>query len=190
MTNYFQLYDLPASFHPDEAAVKSKFYELSRQYHPDRAATGDTAAMTETLRMAADINQAYKTLKDPDATMAYILRMNNLLEEEEKYSLPPAFLMEMMDLNEAISDLESVMVSSAEPAADNVMVSRVEPPTAIQNQLTEQLQAWEAATTPLTRRYDAGEQTNALLLQIKDMYFRKKYLLRIKERIDRFAAQL
>jgi len=54
--------------------------------------------------------------------------------------------------------------------------------------LAGQLEAWEAATAKLTARYDAGEHDNALLLAIKDMYFRKKYLLRIKERIGTFAS--
>jgi molecular chaperone HscB len=176
MTNYFELYGLPVSFHPNAAAVKAKFYELSRLHHPDRFATGDQAGLAETLRMAATINDAYKTLKSPVATMAYLLKLNALLEDEEKYSLPPAFLMEMMDLNEAISDFEYM------PDNETARLTAM-------NNLAEQLQAWETATTTLTRRYDAGERTNELLLQIKDMYFRKKYLLRIQERIDRFAAQ-
>jgi molecular chaperone HscB len=177
MTNYFDIYELPISFHPSQAAVKSKFYELSRRFHPDRFAQAGADAVAETMRMAATVNEGYKTLKDADATMACILRMNGLLEEEEKYSLPPAFLMEMMDLNEAVSDYED--------APDNE-AARL---TAL-NSLAELLQAWEDNTTALTRRFDEGEQNEALLLQIKDMYFRKKYLLRIQERIDRFAAQL
>ncbi len=177
MTNYFELYNIPVSFHPDPAPVKTRFYELSRQYHPDRYATAGADDMAEALRMAALNNQAYKTLKSPDATMAYILKINNLLEDEEKYSLPPAFLMEMMDLNEAISDYEDM------PDNEDARLAAT-------NNLAEQLQAWESATKALTARHDADEQNNALLLQIKDMYFRKKYLLRIQERIDRFAAQL
>ncbi len=93
--NYFELYELPVSFHPDQAAIKSKFYELSRKFHPDRFAitgTGSTE-LSEALRMSALNNDAYKTLKNADSTMAYILKLNGLLEEEEKYVLPPAFLM-------------------------------------------------------------------------------------------------
>ncbi|MCW3121977.1 MAG: chaperone protein HscB, partial [Flavipsychrobacter sp.] len=106
MMNYFELYALPVSFRPDAAAVKSKFYELSRTYHPDRFAQAGGTELAEALRMAAMNNDAYKTLKSADATMAYILKMNSLLEDEEKYALPPAFLMEMMDINEAISEYE------------------------------------------------------------------------------------
>jgi molecular chaperone HscB len=174
MINYFELYDLPISFRPDTAAVKAKFYQLSRQYHPDRFANAEEDAKLESLRMSAMNNDAYKTLNDPDATMAYILKLNQLLEDEEKYSLPNTFLMEMMDLNEAVSDAEMGDDESSRAAAKNA--------------LDEQLSAWEEAAGKLTVQFDAGDHREALLLQIKDYYFRKKYLLRIKERIDRFAT--
>jgi molecular chaperone HscB len=176
MVNYFELYGLPVSFHPDATAVKAKFYELSRQYHPDRYAQAGEAALDEALRMAAMNNDAYKTLKSSDALMAYILKLNALLQDDEKYALPPAFLMEMMDINEALSEYE---IDRENKDALQMVV----------NGLNEQLELWDGATAVLTDRYDNGEQSKELLLQIKDQYFRKKYLLRIKERIDRFAAQ-
>ena len=175
MTNYFELYDLPLSFHPDATAVKNKYYELSRKYHPDRFSQSGTAEMSEALGMAAMNNDAYKTLRNTDATMAYILKLHQLLEDEEKYNLPPAFLMEMMDLNEAVSDYEG------DP--DNGTVKQQ-----ATNTLAGQLEEWQQATDQLTQRFDTGDHGNELLLKIKDQYFRKKYLLRIQERIDRFAT--
>ena len=176
MTNYFTLYHLPVTFRPDQAEIKSRFYELSRQYHPDRFAQAGGAELAEALRMAAMNNEAYKTLRNSDATMAYILKLNGLLEDEEKYPLPPAFLMEMMDINEAISDYE------AAPENEDARQMAV-------NSLNEQLELWDDATELLVQRFEQGEKEKELLLQIKDQYFRKKYLLRIKERIDRFAAR-
>ena len=176
MMNYFTLYHLPVTFRPEQAAVKNTFYELSRQYHPDRFAQVGGTELAEALRMAAINNEAYKTLKSGDATMAYILKLNGLLEDEEKYALPPDFLMEMMDINEAISEYE--MAPENEDARQMAM-----------NSLNEQLELWDDATELLVQRFEGGEKDKELLLQIKDQYFRKKYLLRIKERIDRFAAR-
>ncbi|MEI8279598.1 MAG: iron-sulfur cluster co-chaperone HscB C-terminal domain-containing protein [Bacteroidota bacterium] len=176
MLNYFLLYDLPQSFHPDPAKVKSKFYELSRRYHPDHFAGADAATGGESLRMAAVNNDAYKTLNNSDATMAYILKLNELLEDEEKYNLPPAFLMEMMDLNEAVSEYEM--------DRDNQAVK-----TQALQALQKQLDAWISGIEPLTHQYDNGVQTKEMLLKIKDYYFRRKYLLRIQGRINNFAPR-
>jgi len=176
MSNYFELYHMPVTFHPDQVEIKSTFYELSRLYHPDRFAQAGGEELAKALRMAAMNNEAYKTLKSPDATMAYILKMNNLLEDEEKYALPPAFLMEMMDINEAVSEYE---IDPENLDARQMAI----------NSLDEQMELWEDATRLLVEKFDQGDKSKELLLQIKDQYFRKKYLLRIKERIDRFAAR-
>ena len=176
MSNYFELYHMPVTFHPDQVEIKSTFYELSRLYHPDRFAQAGGDELAKALRMAAMNNEAYKTLKSPDATMAYILKMNNLLEDEEKYALPPAFLMEMMDINEAVSEYE---IDPENLDARQMAI----------NSLDEQMELWEDATRLLVEKFDQGDKSKELLLQIKDQYFRKKYLLRIKERIDRFATR-
>lgn len=173
MINYFELFDLPISFHPPLADVKKRYYELSRTYHPDRA-TADN--QTDLLQQSALVNEAYKTLRDADATMAHILRLHRQITDEEQYSLPPAFLMEMMDLNENVSDMED------NPDNKGMAESALEA-------LNAQLQTWQTETDAMTAQYEAGNITDLILLQIKDMYFRKKYLLRIQQRIDTFAAR-
>jgi len=174
MNNYFELYDIPVSFHPDAAKVKSKFYELSRQYHPDKFTQADSATQSEVLRMSAMNNQAYKTLNSADATMAYILRINDLLEDEEKYNLPAEFLMEMMDLNEIVSEYEM------EKENEEIKTQAI---TALEDQFKQ----WDEEVAPLTKDFDSSMQNKELLLQIKDYYFRKKYLLRIQGRIHSFS---
>lgn len=176
MDNYFTLFDLPMSLCPDVASVKSQFYKLSKQYHPDRVAQTDDAAKADVLHKAALINDAYKTLSDPDKTMAYVLRMHHLLEDEEKYNLPPDFLMDMMELNESVSDYEDA------PEKES-----------LQNQahqaLVAQLDQWNAAIQPLLTAFEQAEDKEPVLLKIKDFYFRKKYLLRIRERLTTFALR-
>ncbi len=176
MVNYFELYNIQPTFNPDTAAVKAKFYELSRKYHPDRFTMAEPHEQAEVLRMSALNNDAYKTLSNPDATMAYILKLHELLEDEEKYNLPPAFLMEMMDLNEAVSEYEM------EPGNESIKAQALD-------RLKEQTQNWNDEVAPLVAQYDADDHSKELLLKIKDYYFRKKYLLRIQQRIDTFASR-
>jgi molecular chaperone HscB len=176
MDNYFTLFDLPMSLCPDVASVKSRFYKLSKQYHPDRVAQTDEAAKADVLHKAALINDAYKTLSDPDKTMAYVLRMHHLLEDEEKYNLPPDFLMDMMELNESVSDYEDA------PEKESLK-------NQAHQALVAQLGQWNAAIQPLLTAFEQAEDKEPVLLKIKDFYFRKKYLLRIRERLTTFALR-
>lgn len=176
MVNYFELYGIPQSFNPDPAVVKAKYYELSRQYHPDRFTMAGAAEQAEALQQSSANNQAWKTLNNPDATMAYLLKLEGMLEDEEKYSLPPAFLLEMMDLNELLSEYEMEgdnpeMLANADKMLQGLLLD------------------WENETRPLTRKYDDGDHSRLLLGQIKEQYFRKKYLLRIQERMNSFATR-
>ena len=115
--NYFELFDLPVSFQPDKQLVKQKFYELSRKYHPDFYTQENDMEQAGALEKSSLVNKAYKTFQSSDETMKYVLQLKGLLEEEEKYALPPNFLMEVMELNEQL--LEAKMEQ------DETAVSRV-----------------------------------------------------------------
>ena len=47
-----------------------------------------------------------KTLKDFDKRMKYILDQKGIMDEEGQNKLPQSFLMEMMEINEALMELE------------------------------------------------------------------------------------
>lgn len=175
MVNYFELYDIPESFRPDRDAVKAKFYELSKKYHPDRFTLASSEEQAEALQYSSENNDAYKVLNSDDATMKYILQQQGVIEEEEKYNLPPDFLMEMMELNEAVSE--------AEMDESNMQLQND-----ARNMLSEQLNIWQQETQPLTEKYDPTNPDKELLLAIKDRYYRKKYLLRISERLKGLAG--
>jgi len=161
MPDFFALYGLPQSFLPDAPALRGQYYALSRQHHPDRFAGADEAAYGEALRMSALNNEAYRTLTDPDRTMGYILKLHGVVEEEEAYKLPPGFLMEMMELNEAVDEGGDTALTNWQLAMGN----------------------WQEEAEPLMKRFDEGDRSAALFAALKDYYYRKKYLLRIKARL-------
>jgi len=162
--NYFELYGIAPSFNIDAAAVRKKFYELSRAYHPDFNGGGTATEQQEVLEKSAMINEAYKTLLNKDLLIKYILTSKGLLQEEEKYNLPPDFLMEVMDLNEQVMELDktdTTAVASLMTTAKN-----------LEKDLYE-------AIKPIMEDYAEDSSTEKELLQVKDYYFKKKYLDRI-----------
>lgn len=175
--NYFEFYDLPESFRPDEAALKRLYYAKSRETHPDFHATSSPENQAEMLRQATLNTDAYRTLSNPDQRMAYLLRQHGLLDEGKQEQLPPDFLMDMMDLNEQLMELET----GTDPAAIAQIASEV---TALADTL-------DAGIQPLLAGYEQlpADHRPATLQQIRTYYLKKRYLLRIKQQVATFAAR-
>ncbi len=102
-SNYFSFYGLTPSFDLDAGKLKTLFLEKSRQFHPDFY-TNDPESQNVAVAVSAFNNQAYKILGNDISRAQYLVALN-LGEEDNKQTLPNTFLMEMMDLNEAIDEL-------------------------------------------------------------------------------------
>ena len=166
--NYFELYKIPISFYPDLSVVKKQFYVLSRQYHPDFFGAADEAQKTTSLELTAQVNKAFKTFQDADAIIQYILSLHNLIEAEEKYQLAPNFLMEVMELNEQVMELDHQNTA----AKNSIQLSL--------NHLKESI--YEPVKS-IMANYQENTYSEKELLQVKDYYYKKKYLDRIEEEI-------
>ncbi|MBS1592200.1 MAG: DnaJ domain-containing protein, partial [Bacteroidetes bacterium] len=102
--NYFELYNIPISFIVNANEVKKKYYELSRKLHPDFFSNTTEEERAEVLEKSSAVNKAFKIFTNEDELIKYVLQLKELLQEEEKYNLPNSFLIEMLELNEALTD--------------------------------------------------------------------------------------
>src|ERR1700748_3531924 len=171
--NYFEFYGLSESFTLDDAIVKKKFYQLSKEYHPDFYANEDDARQQEILELSTLNNKAYQTLSSPARRLEYILKLHGLVSEGAKPQLPADFLMEMMDINERLMEIDS----TDELAALTAEV------LAVESDMNEEL---EKLTDGYTHLNDTAKESR--LNDIAGIYYRQKYLLRIKESLDTFAS--
>lgn len=166
--NYFNFYSLPLSFQVDNTQLKKKFYAFSKEYHPDFHANDSQEKQDEILELSTLNNKAYKVLSDPLKRIEYILELHDMLAEGDKYTLPQDFLMDMMDVNEALMDMQ------LDPDPSRLM------------ELTSEVDQLEAALFDelklLTDEFDAktNADPNSILLKIKDIWYRQKYLMRIR----------
>ena len=86
------------------------------------------------------------------------LKIKNLLQEEEKYPLPPDFLMEVMELNENLSDGSAAAIADFEKDI-------------------------HSEVSGIIKNYNDSTTSTADLLKLKEYYYKKKYLQRILDRI-------
>lgn len=164
MTNYFELFGLPESFLINEDLLKQHLAELTT------ANSGD-ASDQET---AIQIQNAYRTLIDPVKRTGYILASHDLLNEGAKPQLPTDFLTSVMDLEERLMNVN-----------DSDKLGKIAKETAsIENNLNEELQCLAADYEDLNNT--AKEDR---LIKIAEIYYKQKYLLRIKESLNTFAAR-
>ncbi len=163
--NYFELFGIPVQLQVDCNALRGAFLQLSRRYHPDFFTNEADQVQEEALEKSALINEAWKIFQQPEETMAYVLQLKGLLTENEKYQLDPDFLMEMMEINEAITDQDPTQLLAAK------------------ERLWQLQQEIYRPISEIVAQYQDGVTPEPSLLKVKTYYFQKKYL-------DRISAQL
>jgi molecular chaperone HscB len=175
--NYFELFDIPVQLKVEKAGLHAKFIALSRQYHPDYFVKDGHEKLAEVMEVSASLNKAWKIFQDPDATVKYVLQLKELLEEEEKYELPPDFLMEVLELNEQVMDLDQLAVDSGLPIDIGTAVGNLQ--SAINHLQTEIYEP----VKKIVEDYQEGVTTKEELLRVKEYYYKKKYLDRMRREL-------
>jgi molecular chaperone HscB len=107
--NYFEFYQIPEAFFIDENELRQKYHQITKQLHPDFFTKSSEIEQMVALEKSTLNNQAYKTLSGFESRMAYILELHGLLQNSP--TLPQSFLMQMMDINEAIEEGKTEMVT-------------------------------------------------------------------------------
>ena len=167
--NYFELFEIPVQLKVDAKSLASRFFVLSKKYHPDYFINKGIEAQSDALEKSALLNRAFKTFQSPDETIKYVLQLKGLLEEEEKYELPPGFLMEVLEINERLMDAEGnrEIKINLQSTIDNLQSEIYEP------------------VKEIVEHYQEGDTSEKELLQVKEYYYKKKYLKRIQQQLDR-----
>ncbi len=169
MVDYFKLLEMPLSFRPDLAELKRQYYMLIRSYHPDHFTDMDDQGS-----QSSEINIAYKVLSDDQARWSYLLHFLGVLKDGEHEVLSQEFLMEIMEINEAIFDLEMDFDEDK------------------RNETLKDVEVMKAdLIAALNKGIDLFEnqvdKEDALKI-IKENFLKLKYMLRIQENLSTFAS--
>ena len=103
--NHFDLLGLPPRFAIDLPLLEQGYRTLQSRVHPDRHAANDAAARLHSLQLATQVNEAYRTLKQPVARARYLLALRGTdTAEDSNSAMPGDFLMTQMEWREGIEE--------------------------------------------------------------------------------------
>ena len=160
--NYFALFDLPIGFKVDTNKLRAAFMDIQRASHPDKFAQSNSYEQDEALERSALANKGFSLLNNKDQLLPYVLELKEIITPDEKFALSPAFLMEMMELNEAWMEAD-------DEASKQQILGQIK---AIQDEILEPIKDFLEMDQIDTISQEA-------MLQIKEYYYKKKYLDRI-----------
>lgn len=106
----FDVLGVRRAFHLTVEELEKQFLALSRQWHPDRYARAEPKERMQALQRTTELNDAYRVLKNDVKRAEYLLKLEGLDISDEKSAsvkAAPDLLMEMMELNEQLSDAKS-----------------------------------------------------------------------------------
>ncbi|MCE9595425.1 MAG: Fe-S protein assembly co-chaperone HscB [Planctomycetes bacterium] len=113
----FEVFGLVPALELDAAALKRRLLELSRRMHPDYFATADAATRELAERNTAELNLAYEVLADEPARADWLVKSLGGPDENQERKMPEAFLIEVLEWNEALEEARAADVGSSARAA-------------------------------------------------------------------------
>ncbi len=157
MLDPFEILGLPRKYDVDLRALEKTHRELSRALHPDRYAATGTSERRAALSKAADVNEAFRIVRDPVRRAEALFALAGVEVGETKEPQPDVeLLMEVLEKREALAD--------AKAARDLVKVR------ALTTEMTEREQKIEAALAG-AQAFDAS-----LVRALGEMRFYRRFI--------------
>jgi molecular chaperone HscB len=104
--NYFAFFAMPQKLQIDDASLEQRFHQLSWKLHPDNFVKASEYERNLALERSSELNDAYRTLRDPISRVEYLLLRAGVRKEgTTKQQAPPELLEEVFELNESLDEL-------------------------------------------------------------------------------------
>ncbi|XP_030272665.1 iron-sulfur cluster co-chaperone protein HscB isoform X1 [Sparus aurata] len=104
-TSFFKIMDCDYTFTLDTQKLQKRYLQLQRSLHPDNFSQKSVKEQEYSEIQSALVNKAYKTLLKPLSRGLYMLELKGMhIEEGTDSSADSEFLMELMEINEALDE--------------------------------------------------------------------------------------
>jgi len=170
--DYFAIFGFPRKLWIEMSALEQKFLQMSWKLHPDNFVNASEEERDLSLKRSSELNDAYRTLRDPVGRVEYLLGIEGARKEgEHKQQAPPELLEEVFELNESLDELREAKAAGNDLAA---LKSRLE---AAEKNFQEKLGEVDAQLQTAAREWDTALQA--------DSATRKKIMAKLNELLNR-----
>src|SRR5215472_6352320 len=170
--DYFAIFGLPRKLWIEMGELEQKFLQLSWKLHPDNFVNGTEQERELSLKRSSELNDAYRTLRDPIARVEYLLAIEGERKEgEKKQQAPPELLEEVFELNESLDELREAKASGEDLTE---LKARLE---SAEKSFQEKLEEVDGELQSAAREWDAA--------LTGDSATRKKIMARLNELLNR-----
>lgn len=170
--DYFTLFGLPRVQALDLESLEKCFRAVQSNVHPDKHAHASDADRRLAMQWATRVNEAFQTLKSPGPRARYLLHLlGHDPQIESNTAMPAEFLMNQMELREAVMD--------ARAAADEAALE------AVRSRLLGEIKAdYERLAELIDRRKDFTAAANL----VRQQMFQEKLLNEIDDALEAVTA--
>jgi len=174
--DYFVIFGLPRKLWIEMSALEQKFLQMSWKLHPDNFVNAPEQERELSLKRSSELNDAYRTLRDPVGRVEYLLGIEGARKEgEHKQQAPPELLEEVFELNESLDELREAKASGGDLVA---LKSRLE---SAEKGFQEKLVGLDAQLQTAAREWDAALQGEAatrkqVMAKLNDLLNRRSYI--------------
>jgi len=155
-------------------ALEERFLQLSWKLHPDNFVNASEEERDFSLKHSSELNDAYRTLKDPLARVEYLLAIEGERKEgEKKQQAPPELLEEVFELNESLDELREAKSAGMELDGMKARLQAAE--ANFGEKLAEVDREIQATAKDWDKAVDAGADDTT----------RKKIMARLNEHLNR-----
>lgn len=152
--DYFQFFGLPRKLWIEMELLEAQFHQLSWKLHPDNFVRASESERELSLERSSQLNDAYRTLRDPLARVAYLLEIEGMRKEgATKQQAPPELLEEVFLLNESLEELRSAREASGD--GEEVAALRIRLEEARKN-FEAKLRDVDAGLMAMAKEWDAA----------------------------------
>lgn len=176
-SDYFAMFEIPRKLWIEMGALEQKFLQLSWKLHPDNFVNATNAEREISLKRSSELNDAYRTLRDPVARVEYLLAIEGSRKEgQNKQQAPPELLEEVFELNESLDELREAKASGSDTANLKHRLEAAEKNfegklTEVDAELQNAAHEWDAALP-------SGDSTKrqAIKNKLNDLLNRRSYI--------------